>query len=91
MHPPYDQNEQQDRERANLDARFHVSPANNKIVTEQIWINLVTSKIMVQPLDTDSDAQLHKERVITVGKAAKLASRVLQEKCKRSRSRRKLQ
>ena len=31
--PPHDQSEQQDRERAK-DARFPVSPANNKIVKE---------------------------------------------------------
>ena len=44
----------------------------NKIVKERIWINLVTSKIMKQPLNTDTDAQLHKERVITVRKAAEI-------------------
>ena len=48
---------------------------------EQIWINPVTRKIVFQPLDTDTDAQLHRERVITERKAAKFASRVLQEKC----------
>ena len=32
--PPHDQSEQQDRERANLDARCPVSPANGKIVKE---------------------------------------------------------
>ena len=76
-----DQSKQQDRERANLDARFTVSPANNKFVMEQIWINPVTRKIVFQPMDTDTDAQLHKERVITEREAAKFASRVLQEKC----------
>ena len=65
----HDQSEQQDRERANLDARFPVSPANSKSVTEQFWINPVTSKIVLQPLDSDTDAQLHKERVITVRKS----------------------
>ena len=50
---------------------------------EQIWINPVTRKTVFQPLDTDTDAQLHKERVITVSKAAKFASRVRQEKCPR--------
>ena len=48
---------------------------------EQSWINLVTRKIVFQPLDTDTDAQLHKERVITVRKAAKFASRVLHDNC----------
>ena len=88
--PPYDRSEQQDRERwfsvrqqdrerANLDAHFPVSPANSKIVTEQIWINQVTSKIVLQPLESDTDAQLYKERVVSVRKAAEFASRVLSE------------
>ena len=55
----------------------------NKIVKERIWINPVTSKIMEQPLESDSDAQLHKERVITVRKAAEFASRVLHKECPR--------
>ena len=43
--PQHDgQSKQQDRERANLDARFPVSPANNTIVTEQIRINPVIRK-----------------------------------------------
>ena len=66
-----------------MDNQFSVSPANNKIVKERIWINPVTSKIMKQPLESDNDAQLHKERVITVGKAAEFASRVLHKKCPR--------
>ena len=33
---------------------------NNKIVTEQIWINPVTSKILKQSLESDNDSQLHK-------------------------------
>ena len=40
--------------------------ANNKIVKERIWINPVTSMIETQPLETDTDAQLHDERIITV-------------------------
>ena len=79
----YDQSEQQDRERANLEARFPVSPADSKIVKERIWINPVTSKIVRQPLEPDTDAQLHKERVITVRKPAKFVSRVLLEQCPR--------
>ena len=39
---------------------------------ESIWINPVTSKIEIQPLDTDTDAQLHKERVVIVRKAAEI-------------------
>ena len=35
-------------------------------------INPVTSKIEIQPVDTDTDAQLHKERVIIVRKAAEI-------------------
>ena len=54
--------------------------ANSEIVKELIWINPVTSKIMILLLESDTDAQLHKERVITVRKASKFASRVLQEK-----------
>ena len=43
-----------------------VSPANSQFVKERIWINLVTSKIEFQPLEPDSDAQLHEESVISV-------------------------
>ena len=46
------------------------SSANSKIVKERIWINQVTSKIMKQPLESDTDAQLHEERVISVRKQA---------------------
>ena len=49
---------------------------NNKIVKERIWINPVTSKIMKQPLESDTDARLHEERVISVRKQAESASRV---------------
>ena len=59
------------------------SPANSKIVKERMWNNPVTSKIVLRPLEPDTDAQLHEESVLTVRKAAKLASRVLQEKCPR--------
>ena len=72
------QSKQQDRERANLDARF---PLANKTGKERIWINPVTSKIEFQLLDTDTDAQLHEECVISVRKEAEFASRVLQERC----------
>ena len=36
-----------------------VSPANSQLVKERIWINPVTSKIEFQPLEPDTDAQLH--------------------------------
>ena len=36
-----------------------------------------------QPLDPDTDAQLHKERVISVRKETEFASSVLQERCPR--------
>ena len=49
----------------------------NKIVTEQIWIMSVTSKIVLQLLELDTDAQLHEEHVISVRKEAEFASRVL--------------
>ena len=41
------------------------------------------SKIVLQSLEPDTDAQLHKERVISVRKEAEFASRVLQERCPR--------
>ena len=65
----YDQSEQQDRERANLndDSQFA-----NTTVTEQILIISVTSKIVIQPLEPDTDAQLHMERVISVRKEAEI-------------------
>ena len=61
----HDQSEEQDRERANLDAQFSVSAANSKIVTEQICVNPVSSKIVIQPLEPDTDAQLHEESVVS--------------------------
>ena len=41
--------------------------ANNKIVEERSWINSITS-IVKQPLESDTDAKLHDERIITVRK-----------------------
>ena len=78
--PPRDQSEQQDRERANLRGKQSLA---NKIVTEQVWINLVTSKSRAQPLDAGTDAQLHEEYVIEVRKKTEFASRVLHENCPR--------
>ena len=47
-------------------SRNNTIKANNKIVKERIWTGLVTSKIETQLLGTDTDAQLHDERIITV-------------------------
>ena len=55
-----------------LDSQFA-----NQIVTEQIWVISVTSKIVLQPLVLDTDAQLHKERVTSVRNEASFVSRVL--------------
>ena len=60
--------------------RITVSPANSKLVKEQIWINPVTSKIVLQPLEPDTDAHLHEEVSCQCEYKPKLASRVLQEK-----------
>ena len=59
--------------------------ACSKIVRERIWKldSRFASKIVFQPLEIVSDAQLHRERVISVRKEAELASRVLREKCAR--------
>ena len=40
-------------------SRSKTIKANNQIVKERIWINLVTSKIEFQPWDTDTDAHSH--------------------------------
>ena len=53
-----------------LHSLHHTIKANSKIAKERIWINPVTSKIVVQPSESDADAQLHEERVITVRNAA---------------------
>ena len=44
-----------------LHSFHHTIKANSKIVKERIWMNLVTSKIIKQPLESDTDAQLHEE------------------------------
>ena len=41
-----------------------VKANNNKIVKERNWMNLVTSKIGIQPLEPHTDAHLHEESVI---------------------------
>ena len=49
------------------------------MVEERIWTfdSQFASKIVLQPLEPDTDAQLHKERVISVRKEAEFVSRVL--------------
>ena len=49
------------------------------MVEERIWTfdSQFASKIVLQPLEPDTDAQLHKERVISVRKEAVFVSRVL--------------
>ena len=66
-------------------SRSKTIEANNKIVKERIWTLdfRFASKIDFQPLGADTDAQLHKKRVISERKAAEFASRVPQEKCPR--------
>ena len=51
-----------DDDRHDEQSRSDTIKTNSKIVTEQIWINPVTSKIVSQPLEPDTDAQLHEER-----------------------------
>ena len=53
-------------DRLDEESRNKTIKANNKIEKKRIWIISVTSKIMVQPLDTDTDAHLHEESVISV-------------------------
>ena len=47
-------------------SRSMMIKAKNIIVKERIWTGSVTSKIETQPLDTNTDAQLHDERIIAV-------------------------
>ena len=70
--PPHDRSDQARSRKSEFGRSIPVSPANSKIVIERIWINPVTSKIMVQPLESDTDAQLHEERVISVRKRAEI-------------------
>ena len=62
--------------RANLndDSQF-----NNKMVKERIWINRFASEIEFQPLCSDTDAQLHDERIITVREEFETARANVQE------------
>ena len=52
--------------------RSNTIKANSKIVKERIWAldSRFASKIELQPLDTGTDAQLHKERMISVRKGS---------------------
>ena len=43
-----------------------VSPAISKLVKERVWINLVNSKIVLQPLEPNTDKHLDEESVISV-------------------------
>ena len=79
-----DMHVQDEDDRHDEQSRSKTIKANNKIVKERTWtlhsqqtaesccINLVTSKILKQPLQSDTDAQLHKERVISVRKQAEI-------------------
>ena len=64
--------------------RSNTIKANSKIVKENVnWNQSFASKIVLQPLEPDTDAQLHKEREISVRKEAEFSSQVLQERCPR--------
>ena len=47
-------------------SRSMMIKAKNIIMKERIWINRVISKIESQSLESDTDARLHKERIIAV-------------------------
>ena len=47
-------------------SRSMMIKAKNIIMKERIWINRVISKIMKKPLESDTDAQFHDERIIAV-------------------------
>ena len=63
-------------------SRSNTIKANSKIVKQRIWTldSRFASKIELQPLEPDTDAQLHEERVISVRKETEFVSRVLQER-----------
>ena len=60
-------------------SRSNTVKASSKIVKERIWKldSRFAGKIVFQPLEIDTDAQFHRERVISVRKEAEFASRVL--------------
>ena len=47
-------------------SRSMMIKAKNITMKERIWINRVISKIETQPLESDTDARLHEERIIAV-------------------------
>ena len=61
--------------------RNNTIKANNKIVKERIWTGSVTSMFETQPLDTDTGAQLHEERFITVREEPSLHVELHQRRC----------
>ena len=74
-----------DSDKDGCKSRSNTIKASSKIVKEGIWKldSQFASKTVFQFLEKDTDAQLHKERVISVRREAEFASRVLQEKCPR--------
>ena len=66
-----------------LNSLHHTIKAKSKIEKERVWINPVTSETTLQPLEQDTDAQLHEERVVSVRKEAEFAHRVLPARCPR--------
>ena len=65
-------------------SRSMMIKAKNIIMQERIWISRVIEKTMKQPLDTDTDAQFHDERVITVREEPCLHVESHQREVKRS-------
>ena len=66
-------------DRHNEQSRSQTITANNKIVKYSILVDPVTSKTEIQPLDSDTDAPLHDERIITVREDFKTARANVQE------------
>ena len=66
-------------------SRSNTIKANSKIVKERIWTldSNFASKSEFQLLEPDTDAQLHKERVISVRNEAEFVSRVLRDRLSR--------
>ena len=63
-------------------SRSNTVKASRNIVKVRIWKldSGFASKIVFQLVEIDTDAQLHRERVISVRKEAEFASRVLQKR-----------
>ena len=62
-------------------SRNNTIKENNKIMRERLWTGSVTSKIETQPLDTDTDAQLHDERLIIVREEPSFHVELHQRRC----------